>query len=185
MLKPLQARVKVYLMCSCLFFGSGLVSSVACSHTESQMCWCEIDKVTIQRFLCQSAYPRAHLAAMQGRCADVLLRPGSVHGGVPAGRGRQGQALLDAQRAHHDPPAPRRRQRPGCGHRDPGEPFQPTSFTSAFSHTSYLPTFWSGCWSVLAVRLRTFVCHAYRSLMLKVCRQQQMDSHFLPKQPVS
>ena len=65
-------------------------------------------------------------AAVQSGRADVLLWPGCVHGGVPVGRGRQGQALLNAQRPHHDPPAPWRRQRPGCGHRDPGEPLQAT-----------------------------------------------------------
>ena len=52
-------------------------------------------------------------ADVQVRRADVLFRAGGQHGGLPAGSGHQGQALLHAQRSHHDPPAPWWRFRPG------------------------------------------------------------------------
>ena len=41
------------------------------------------------------------------------------HGRIPAGRRRQGQALLAAELAHHDSPAVGGVAGPGSGHRDP------------------------------------------------------------------
>ena len=47
-------------------------------------------------------------------------RPGGLDGLAAAGGGRQGQALLAAQFADHDPPAFGRLPGPGERHRDPG-----------------------------------------------------------------
>ena len=51
---------------------------------------------------------------------DRVHRPGGVDGLAAAVRRRQGQALLAAQLADHDPPAFGRRPGPGDRHRDPG-----------------------------------------------------------------
>ena len=40
----------------------------------------------------------------------------AADGGLPPGRGRQGEAPLTTQLAHHDPPTPRRRPGPSGGH---------------------------------------------------------------------
>jgi hypothetical protein len=53
------------------------------------------------------------------RRVDAVHRSGGEHGGVPAGGGRKGQALLPAKFARYDPPADGRLPGPGLGHRDP------------------------------------------------------------------
>ena len=52
------------------------------------------------------------------RCVHHLRGHGGVHGRVPAGGRRKGQAQSAAQRRNHDPPALRRRPGAGygCGH---------------------------------------------------------------------
>eukprot|EP00958_Prasinococcus_capsulatus_P024693 scaffold3892_cov331-Prasinococcus_capsulatus_cf.AAC.4 len=70
-------------------------------------------------------HPRAVPCCVCVRARARLARvgPGLTAGGrgPPRHCRHQGQALLDAERAHHDPPAAGRRERPGGGHRDPGQ----------------------------------------------------------------
>ena len=62
-----------------------------------------------------------HDAVHPVRRRHRVLRHGREHGRLPARRGSPRQAPRAAQRAHHDPPAARRRARPGGRHRDPGQ----------------------------------------------------------------
>ena len=61
-----------------------------------------------------------HDAVPEGRRVDGLRRPRRVDGRLPARLGRPGQALLAAQRAHHDSPTAGRGAGAGGRHRDPG-----------------------------------------------------------------
>ena len=60
-----------------------------------------------------------HHAVHQAGRQHHLRRPGGQHGCGAAGGRREGQAILPAAFARHDPPAARRLPGPGHGHRNP------------------------------------------------------------------